>query len=60
MVLEVKGEAQLAKLAAKLEEGGIHFKLWIEQPEGIPTCLATKPYYKSHVAMHFKSLKLFK
>jgi Peptidyl-tRNA hydrolase PTH2 len=32
----------------------------MEQPENFPTCLATKPYYKSQVASFFKKLKLFK
>jgi hypothetical protein len=35
-------------------------KVWIEQPEGYPTCLATKPYPKEEVAHHFKKLNLCK
>ncbi len=31
VVLEVKGETQLRTLSKKLEDGGIHHKLWIEQ-----------------------------
>lgn len=60
MVLEVKGEEQLTKLAGKLEEAGIRHKLWVEQPENFPTCLATAPCVKSHVQQHFKKLKLCK
>lgn len=60
VVLEVKGETQLANLAAKLTEAGVKYKLWNEQPENYPTCLATKPYVKSHVAAHFKRLNLCK
>uniref|UniRef100_A0A1A9W469 Uncharacterized protein n=1 Tax=Glossina brevipalpis TaxID=37001 RepID=A0A1A9W469_9MUSC len=29
-------------------ENDIKHKLWIEQPENIPTCLAIKPYVKEH------------
>lgn len=60
MTLEVKGEAQIMNLSKKLEAGGIEHKLWIEQPENIPTCLATRPYPKSEVASYFKKLKLCK
>jgi len=58
VTLEVKGETQLRNLAQKLEVGGVAHKLWMEQPENFPTCLATKPYRKSEVASFFKSLKL--
>eukprot|EP00271_Cylindrocystis_brebissonii_P012810 TRINITY_DN32313_c0_g1_i1.p1 TRINITY_DN32313_c0_g1~~TRINITY_DN32313_c0_g1_i1.p1 ORF type:complete len:279 (+),score=15.49 TRINITY_DN32313_c0_g1_i1:68-904(+) len=60
VVLEVKGETQLLNLAEKLKAAGIAHKLWVEQPENIPTCLATKPYFKTEVAPHFKKLKLCK
>lgn len=60
MTLEVKGETQILNLEEKLKAGGIAHKLWIEQPENIPTCLATKPYNKSAVSNYFKKLKLCK
>jgi hypothetical protein len=60
VVLEVKGEAQLRTLSARLEEAGVLHKLWVEQPEDFPTCLATKPYHKSEVAQHFKKFQLCK
>ncbi|KAK4725998.1 hypothetical protein R3W88_030915 [Solanum pinnatisectum] len=60
VTLEVKGEAQILNLAEKLKAGGIAHKLWIEQPENIPTCLATKPYPKSLVSSFLKKLKLCK
>ncbi|KAH7422336.1 hypothetical protein KP509_12G004100 [Ceratopteris richardii] len=60
VTLEVKGEIQLMNLASKLEENGIAHKLWIEQPENFPTCLATKPYPKAEVSQFFKKLKLCK
>ena len=60
VVLEIKGQAQLRTLAEKLAEVGVAHKLWVEQPEGIPTCLATAPAHKSAVGSHFKKLKLCK
>ncbi len=60
VVLEVKGESQLRFLSQKLEEAGVKHKLWIEQPENYPTCLATKPYRRSEVGQHFKKCQLCK
>ncbi|KAL1300876.1 putative peptidyl-tRNA hydrolase PTRHD1 isoform X3 [Arachis ipaensis] len=60
VTLEVKGEAQIKNLSEKLTSGGIIHKMWIEQPENIPTCLATKPYPKSVLSSYFKKLKLCK
>lgn len=60
VVLEVKDEEGLRSLSAKLEEAGVHHKLWVEQPEGFATALATKPSLKSTIAPHFKKLQLCK
>ncbi|KAL5559392.1 hypothetical protein UlMin_035603 [Ulmus minor] len=60
VTLEVKGEPQILNLSEKLKAGDIAHKLWIEQPENFPTCLATKPYPKSIVSSYFKKLKLCK
>ncbi|KAJ0090358.1 hypothetical protein Patl1_12676 [Pistacia atlantica] len=60
VTLEVKGETQIKNLSEKLTAGGIAHKLWIEQPENIPTCLATKPCPKSMVSLFFRKLKLCK
>ncbi|RZC56701.1 hypothetical protein C5167_015550 [Papaver somniferum] len=60
VTLEVKGETQIQNLSQKLTTNGIAHKLWIEQPENFPTCLATKPYPKSVVSSFFKNLKLCK
>ncbi|ESQ41019.1 hypothetical protein EUTSA_v10014763mg [Eutrema salsugineum] len=60
VTLEVKGETQMMNLSEKLKSGGISHKLWMEQPENIPTCIATKPYPKSQVSPFFKKLKLCK
>ncbi|KAF5191583.1 Udp-glycosyltransferase 87a2 [Thalictrum thalictroides] len=60
VTLEVKGETQLLNLSQKLTASDIAHKLWIEQPENMPTCLATKPYPKSVISSFFKKLKLCK
>lgn len=60
VVLEAKDEAALLKLCEKLKENEIQHKLWIEQPENIPTCLALKPYTKDTVHKYLKHLKLLK
>lgn len=60
VTLEVKGEVQLKNLSEKLKSNDIAHKLWIEQPENTPTCLASKPYPKSVVSLFFKKLKLCK
>lgn len=60
VVLEIKSEAQLRKLATKLGEAGVAHKLWIEQPEDFATCLSTAPAPKSAVAPLLKKLKLAK
>lgn len=60
VVLEVKGEEQLKNLSQKLKQAEVMHKLWMEQPEDIPTCLATAPQRKSLLQEHFKKLKLCK
>lgn len=60
VVLEIKGAEQLRNLSTKLEAVQIQHKLWIEQPEDWPTCLATAPIPKSIAQPHFKRLKLCK
>lgn len=60
VVLEIKGEAQLRALADKLAAAGVGHKLWMEQPENIPTCLATKPVLKAEAGVHFKKFQLCK
>jgi peptidyl-tRNA hydrolase len=60
VTLEVGGEAELRALAAKLEAAGVVHKLWVEQPEGVATALATAPAAKSAVGPLLKRLKLCK
>ncbi|XP_062858087.1 putative peptidyl-tRNA hydrolase PTRHD1 [Trichomycterus rosablanca] len=60
VVLQAPDESCLSSLSASLSEKGIAHKLWMEQPENIPTCLALKPYPKETVQQALKKLKLFK
>ncbi|XP_068158127.1 putative peptidyl-tRNA hydrolase PTRHD1 [Drosophila tropicalis] len=60
VVLEAKDEAALVKLGEKLKQNDIKHKMWIEQPENIPTCIAVKPYLKDSVHKYVKNLKLLK
>jgi len=60
VVLEAPDEDSLRQLANTLEANNVDYKLWIEQPENIPTCLVTKPYAKQHVQQHFKQFKLLR
>ena len=60
VIKECKGEPQLSTLAQKLTSEGLAFKLWVEQPENIPTAIALKPYPRSRVAPLLKKYQLFK
>merc|ERR1711935_1131662 len=60
VVLGAKSRAHLEKLAAKLGDKEIDFKLWVEQPEDYPTCLALRPYPKEDVQKLFKGFNLLK
>jgi len=60
VIIEAPGLDDLLKVSEKLKEGGIDHKLWIEQPEDFPTCLALKPYPKQEVQKYFKKFKLYK
>ena len=57
-ILEVKGEAQLLNLSKKLDAACVVHRIWIEQPEAIPTAIASKPARKSTLAPHFKKCNL--
>ncbi|RDD42108.1 putative peptidyl-tRNA hydrolase PTRHD1 [Trichoplax sp. H2] len=59
VVLGVKDEDTLLRLADKLKANNIDYKIWMEQPENISTCIATRPYVKSDVQKYFKKFKLF-
>ncbi|XP_063980773.1 putative peptidyl-tRNA hydrolase PTRHD1 isoform X3 [Diachasmimorpha longicaudata] len=46
VILEAPDDKSLHELHSKLEESKVDHKLWIEQPENIPTCVVVKPYPK--------------
>lgn len=59
-LVQAKDEESLKQLSERLVSGNIDHKLWIEQPENIPTCVAVKPYRKEDVQEYFKEFKLFR
>ncbi len=59
MHFQAPDEESLNQLAATLTENSLDYKLWVEQPENFPTCLATRPYPKTQIQKHFKKFKLF-
>ncbi|XP_068610053.1 putative peptidyl-tRNA hydrolase PTRHD1 [Brachionichthys hirsutus] len=60
VVLGAPDEAALSSLSENLTQAGVVHKLWIEQPENIPTCLALKPCPKETVQPLLRKFKLFK
>jgi len=60
VILEAPTEKTLDKVHRRLVDAEIKHKLWVEQPEGIATAIATKPYPKSVVAALFKGLRLLR
>ena len=58
VVLETKNAGSLDKLAATLDAEGVEHVVWVEEPEGIRTCLATRPYRRSAVGGYFKKCNL--
>lgn len=59
-VFQAPDEASLSSLSETLTQAGVAHKLWIEQPENIPTCLALKPCPKDSVQQLLRKFKLFK
>ncbi|XP_072161572.1 putative peptidyl-tRNA hydrolase PTRHD1 isoform X3 [Bemisia tabaci] len=59
-ITQVPNEDALRKFEATFKEKNIDHKIWVEQPENIPTCIALKPYPKQYVKGLVKNLKLMK
>nr|CAD7396272.1 unnamed protein product [Timema poppensis] len=59
VIFQVPDESSLLKIQSQLKASEISHKLWIEQPENIPTCFVLKPYPKQDVQQYFQGLKLF-
>eukprot|EP00922_Rhytidocystis_sp_ex-Travisia-forbesii_P038833 GHVS01057857.1.p1 GENE.GHVS01057857.1~~GHVS01057857.1.p1 ORF type:complete len:214 (+),score=26.30 GHVS01057857.1:102-743(+) len=60
VILGIDSEESLRELSDKLTEEGVDHKLWIEQPENVATCIATKPQKASVLSPHFLNLKLLR
>lgn len=60
VLFQAPDEAALSTLSENLTQAGVAHKLWIEQPENIPTCLALKPCPKETVQPLLRKFKLFK
>ena len=60
IVLGADDAAALQRVASALSADGIVHKLWVEQPEGIVTALASAPYPRSKLQPYFKDFKLLR
>lgn len=60
VVLGASDEADLLRVAETLSTKQISHHLWVEHPELLRTCLATRPYRRSVLQPLFKGLRLFK
>ena len=58
VVLGVKDSKELLKFAQKLSDADMQHRVWVEQPENIPTAIALKPYPRSAVAAALKKFNL--
>lgn len=56
---QVDNEEELLQLSQTLNEADIKHKMWIEQPEEIPTCIALKPYKKQDVQKYLRKYKMY-
>ncbi|KAJ1680144.1 peptidyl-tRNA hydrolase domain-containing protein 1 [Spiromyces aspiralis] len=57
---KVKNEAALLSISESLTNINIPHHLWVEQPENIPTCLATVPILRSELGDALKKCTLMK
>lgn len=60
ITLAMRNAEQLKKLGETFTEKNIEYVEWIEQPENILTCIATKPIRKSAVGTTLKKCSLYK
>jgi hypothetical protein len=60
VTLQVKNEEKLIKLETELIENGIDVVRWIEMPENLLSCIATKPIRKSSMGTLLKKCSLYK
>jgi peptidyl-tRNA hydrolase len=60
VTLEAGSRESLEGVAASLAAANVAHKLWVEMPEGIPTCLATAPGPRGLLKPFFAALKLLR
>ncbi|KAJ1656646.1 hypothetical protein IWQ61_003815 [Dispira simplex] len=60
VVLETKNETSLLKITEGFKAQAIPHHLWIEQPENIPTCVATAPVQRSQIRDIVKKCQLWR
>jgi len=60
VTLQIDSEEELVGLSKRLEAAGVFHKLWMEQPENVPTCIASAPRPKSELSPHFQGFKLLR
>ena len=60
VVLEAPSAVALTGIAAQLTIAGVQHKLWVEQPEGVVTALATAPGERALLKPFFADLKLMR
>ncbi|CAE8615697.1 unnamed protein product [Polarella glacialis] len=59
MTMGAADEVELRKVAEKLFAAGFPARLWVEQPEGVASALATWPRRRSELQKFFKGIKRF-
>lgn len=60
VVLAANSADTLLQTAAKLDEASVHYSLWQEQPENVPTALASRPAPRATLKPLFKGLRLLR
>jgi len=60
VVTAALSEGDVRDTAAKLAAAGIAHKLWVEQPEGTVTAVATKPARRRELKGFFADFKLLR
>ena len=60
IIVAAESEAALQGVSTALHAASVGHKLWVELPEGIPTCLATKPAPRALLKPFFDGFKLLR
>ncbi len=60
IILKCDDEVSLRSAAASLEAAGVSHHVWVEQPENVPTALATAPLPRDVLKPFFSSFKLLR